>query len=165
MATANFFAGSKILHAEALSSLRGEDIERLGCLTKELGQFKISCLLARKLSVFHRGLWRDSSARERKGIVASFCLPEQWGPTLILNSEFPWCCVDATGAPLRTSMEEHCQGHKWQWNLFLVNCLPHSTGGIQVKTVFFSNFHRSRFSQYQYITLAANDFTCFSVSY
>ena len=55
MATVNFFAGSKMLHVEALNSLRGEDVEGLGCLTKGLGQFKISCLLARKLNVFHRG--------------------------------------------------------------------------------------------------------------
>lgn len=55
MATVNFLAGSKILHVEALNSLRGEDIEGLGCLTKELGLFKINCLLARKLNVFHRG--------------------------------------------------------------------------------------------------------------
>lgn len=44
MATVNFFAGCKILHMEALNSLRGEEIEGLGCLTKELGQYKIESL-------------------------------------------------------------------------------------------------------------------------
>lgn len=54
MAAVNFFAGSKPLHVEALNSLRGEDIEGLGCLAEELSQFKISSLLARKLNMFHR---------------------------------------------------------------------------------------------------------------
>lgn len=53
MAAVNFFAGSKTLQLEALNSLR-EDIEGLGCLAEELGQFKISSLLARKLNMFHR---------------------------------------------------------------------------------------------------------------
>lgn len=43
MAPVNFFVGRKILHMEALNSLR-EEIEGLGCLTKELGQFKIGSL-------------------------------------------------------------------------------------------------------------------------
>lgn len=59
------------------------------------------------------------------------------------------------------------RGCKRPRNLFLVNCLPHSAGSMQVKAVLLEisigeGFQRNTIP---YFTLAANNFTCFSTSY
>lgn len=107
MATVDFSAGSKILQSLymwALNSLIGANIKGLGKLTKELGQFKISCLLARKLNMFCRGQLQETWFFSYwKGIITLVCVSNYYQKLFTVSFYVAmWI------------QQEHCWGQQWR---------------------------------------------------